>query len=53
MEKWWEELKYGSKRDQLSFDYAAWKTQLKFNYFNGDIRSDGYTFEVRHKKIKK
>ncbi len=53
MEKWWEELKYGSKRDQLSFDYSAWRTGLKFNYLHGDIRDDGYTLEVRHKKIKK
>ena len=50
MEKWWEELKYGSKRDQLSFDYSVWKTDLKFNYLDGDIRDDGYTLEVRHKQ---
>ena len=50
MELWWEELKYNSKRDQLSFNYAAWKTGLKFNLIDGDIRNDGYTKEVRHKR---
>lgn len=27
METWWEEVKKGSHRDQLSFDYARWKNQ--------------------------
>lgn len=31
MEKWWDELYKGSHRDQLSFNYALWKTpQAKF-----------------------
>jgi hypothetical protein len=29
MEDWWIELKYGSKRDQLSFPYVAWKNNLE------------------------
>ena len=49
MELWWEELKYNSKRDQLSFDYVAWKTRLKFNLMDGDIRDNNYTKTVRHK----
>ena len=48
MEKWWEELKYGSKRDQLSFDYSAWKTDLKFNYISGDIRNNKYFHLLSH-----
>ena len=54
MEKWWEELKYGSKRDQLSFDYSAWKTDLKFNYIGGDIRDcRHFLIKEKHKaKIK-
>ena len=39
MEQWWEEIKYGSKRDQLSFNYSMWKTNTSFVYFNGDSRS--------------
>ena len=31
MEDWWTEIKYGSKRDQLSFNYVAWKSNTKFN----------------------
>lgn len=27
METWWEEVKNGSHRDQLSFDYARWKNK--------------------------
>ena len=48
MELWWEELKYGSKRDQLSFNYSAWKTNTQFNWINQDIRIDGYVLEVKH-----
>ena len=37
MELWWTELKHGSKRDQLSFNYAAWKTGLRFHYIPENI----------------
>ena len=53
MEYWWKELKQGSKRDQLSFDYSAWKTNTPFNWINQDIRDDGYVLEVKHNKSKK
>ena len=53
MEKWWEELKYGSKRDQLSFDYSTWKTNLKFNYISGDIRDNKYFYLLSHNHQKK
>jgi len=53
MEFWWEELKKGSKRDQLSFDYSAWKTKTSFNWINQDIRNDGYVLEIKHNKSKK
>jgi len=42
MNKWWEEIKYNSKRDQLSFNYSAWKTGVKFNYMDGDSRDNKY-----------
>jgi len=42
MEDWWTEVKYGSKRDQLSFNYSAWKNDLKFNYMDGDSRDNEY-----------
>ena len=37
MKDWWEEVSYGSKRDQLSFPYVAWKNKLEFNFINEDI----------------
>jgi len=42
MEDWWTEIKYNSKRDQLSFNYVAWKNDLKFNYIDGDSRDNEY-----------
>lgn len=38
MELWWQMINKLSKRDQLSFNYVAWKQQLKFGYLQGDIR---------------
>lgn len=38
MEMWWNEVKQGSKRDQLSFNYVAWKSGLNFGFVPGDVR---------------
>jgi GT2 family glycosyltransferase len=43
-EAWWEEIKNGSKRDQISFNYVANKLNLKYNYFPGDLRRKNYLF---------
>lgn len=40
MENWWEEIKYNSKRDQLSFNYVAWKNDLEYNFIPGDLRNN-------------
>ena len=51
MERWWQEIKHGSKRDQLSFNYSLWKTEMKFNYFSGDSRDNKYFLHTgKHKK---
>ena len=42
MEDWWTEIKYHSKRDQLSFNYCAWKNDLNLSYINGDSRENTY-----------
>lgn len=42
MEDWWIEIKSYSKRDQLSFNYIAWKNKLKYNFIQGDIRNNKY-----------
>lgn len=40
MDAWWKIVKFESKRDQLSFNYVAWKLNFKaFKYLKGDIRS--------------
>lgn len=41
-EDWWNEIKYNSKRDQLSFNYIAWKNQFDFEYLQGDSRNNTY-----------
>lgn len=53
MEKWWEEIKYNSKRDQLSFNYSMWDTKTPFVYFNGDSRDNKYFLHMGKHKGKK
>jgi hypothetical protein len=53
MEQWWEEIKYGSKRDQLSFNYSIWKTNTSFIYFRGDSRNTKYFLHTGKHKGKK
>ena len=53
MELHWEELKHNSKREQLSFNYIAWKTKLNFNYIQGDSRNNKYFVNVGAHKGKK
>ena len=48
MENWWSEIKYHSKRDQLSFNYIAWKTNFKFNYIPHDTRNSEYFLYTKH-----
>lgn len=42
MESQWDILKYYSKREQLSFNYIAWKNHLRFEYIEGDSRLNKY-----------
>jgi len=46
-EHWWREIEGGSKRDQLSFNYVAWKQGLNFTYFPGDVGANGRFFRRR------
>ena len=45
MNKWYEEIKLNSHRDQLSFNYIAWKNNIKIKYI-----SKKYAFEYFDKK---
>ena len=42
MDTWWEEMKYGSRRDQISFNYSVWKNDFKFSYIQEDIDDNPY-----------
>ena len=53
MEDWWTEIKYNSRRDQLSFNYIAWKNNFKFNYLEGHDRTNEYFNFVKHTKHNK
>ena len=53
MEDWWSEIKYNSKRDQLSFNYIVWKNQFNFVYLQGDSRNNEYFVSMGKHKGKK
>lgn len=54
MECWWNELKNGSHRDQLSFNYAVWKNEdVKVNYLSSKTCSSEYfKWDTSHGKKK-
>ena len=49
MEYWWREIQNGSRRDQLSFNYVAWKNKLNFVYMKGDSRRNKWFLHRQHK----
>lgn len=51
-EDWWSEIKNNSRRDQLSFNYVAWKNNFNFEYIKGDSRRNKYFLQKRHKTLK-
>lgn len=46
MEHWWREICAGSRRDQLSFNYVAWKEHFSFNFIEGNIRDNRWFFQI-------
>lgn len=48
MEQWWNEIKYFSKRDQLSFNYVAWCQDFKFRYIPGETRNNVFFSYRKH-----
>jgi len=46
MDAWWQILLTGSKRDQLSFNYVAWKNNFKYKLINGDARYGNPWFRI-------
>ena len=53
MKIWWEEVQNGSKRDQLSFNYSAWKTNLYFTWIEGNVRENKYFKIISKHKVQK
>ena len=49
MECWWKEIENNSRRDQLSFNFAAWKNNFKFSYLRGDSRNNFFFKHFNHK----
>lgn len=47
---WWNELLKYSKRDQISFNYVAWKQKFKFKYIDGHVWDNKY-FRVLEKHM--
>lgn len=52
MERWWYFIENYSKRDQLSFNFAAWETNLDFEYLPGDLRRGNPWFYMISKNDK-
>jgi hypothetical protein len=46
MEAWWQEICNGSRRDQLSFNYTAWKKQFRFHTISGNIRDNLWFYYI-------
>jgi len=48
-ELWWNEVVSGSKRDQLSFNYVAWKKNLQYSVIPGEIWHNKYLKHYPHR----
>ena len=48
MQIWFDIVKDFSRRDQLSFNYAVWKTKLKVNYINLNVWDNSWFFTAKH-----
>ncbi len=44
-QRWWQEIDQGSHRDQLSFNYVAWKTGLPISEFPLSIQDNNGLFD--------
>lgn len=46
MNTWWREIEAGSRRDQLSFNYAAWKEGLRLGWLEGNVRDNRWFYQI-------
>ncbi|MFH0846032.1 MAG: glycosyltransferase domain-containing protein [Patescibacteria group bacterium] len=49
MEAWWQEIQNGSCRDQLSFNYVAWKNNFNFCYIEQSSRKNRWFLHTQHR----
>jgi hypothetical protein len=49
-EDWWTEIKNNSKRDQLSFNYVAWKNKVSHSVIEGVLWDNTYFKVMGHLK---
>ena len=49
-QRWWDQIKLFSVRDQMSFGFSAWKTGLKVGFFPGHVRSEKYNILHHHRR---
>ena len=48
METWWSEVLHGSRRDQLSFNYACWKNEMLYDTTLLTLIDNKYIKQYRH-----
>jgi lipopolysaccharide biosynthesis glycosyltransferase len=48
MQAWWDEMQKFTHRDQLSFNYVAWKNNMPTHYIQGNSRNNKYFIQVPH-----
>lgn len=48
MERWWGEISRGSRRDQLSLNYSAWRENLSYSIIEGDLRNNQWFYMLAH-----
>lgn len=50
MERWWKEINSHSRRDQISFNYCAWKENFFFDLLEINIYDNPYLVRYPHNK---
>jgi|GEM_PF-1144244 hypothetical protein len=50
MERWWHEINSHSRRDQISFNYCAWKENFFFDLLDMNIYDNPYLIRYPHNK---
>ena len=49
-ELWWDEVRRGSKRDQISVNYCAWRLGIPFGIVNDKIRASAWLVRARRQE---